>query len=118
MDSRFAAPAETLAPPTTDRRAKGEATIRGPNGQLLIPASVLAQKLGISTRTLRRLELQGKLPAPLRIGRSVRWSVSLIDQWLDAGAPAQARSKQKGPQSRPGSPRLSGGAGRMSVLRS
>jgi predicted DNA-binding transcriptional regulator AlpA len=53
----------------------------------LLTASAVADKLGISIRTLRRLELQGKVPPPLRIGGSVRWPVKLIDAWIEAGAP-------------------------------
>jgi excisionase family DNA binding protein len=54
---------------------------------LLIGAECLANLLQLSTRTLWRLVHAGKIPAPLRIGRSVRWKRSEIEQWIEAGCP-------------------------------
>ena len=42
---------------------------------------------GLSERTLWRLNDSGKLPAPLRIGHSVRWRKSDILQWIEMGTP-------------------------------
>jgi predicted DNA-binding transcriptional regulator AlpA len=33
------------------------------------------------------MDAAGRLPAPLRIGGSVRWRAEEIRDWLDAGAP-------------------------------
>jgi predicted DNA-binding transcriptional regulator AlpA len=30
----------------------------------------------------------GKLPAPIRIGSSVRWNADIIDEWIRNGCPA------------------------------
>jgi len=53
----------------------------------LITAKVLAEMLSLSKRQVFRLNSCGKLPAPIRIGGSVRWSEKTISDWLAAGAP-------------------------------
>ncbi|MCX5638137.1 MAG: AlpA family phage regulatory protein [Planctomycetota bacterium] len=53
----------------------------------LITAKVLAEMLSLSKRQVFRLNSCGKLPAPIRIGGSVRWSDKTISDWLAAGAP-------------------------------
>ncbi|MBL7143305.1 MAG: AlpA family phage regulatory protein [Phycisphaerae bacterium] len=53
----------------------------------LLSAKVLGQMLSLSKRQVFRLNSCGKLPAPIRIGGSVRWAESTIAQWLRAGAP-------------------------------
>jgi len=53
----------------------------------LLTAKTLGEMLSLSKRQIFRLNSCGKLPAPLRIGGSVRWAESTIDQWLKAGAP-------------------------------
>jgi len=54
---------------------------------LLIDAGGLAELLGLSLRTVRRLDCSGKLPRPVRIGGAVRWRVEEIAVWLQAGCP-------------------------------
>jgi predicted DNA-binding transcriptional regulator AlpA len=41
----------------------------------------------VSPRTLWRLLSAGKLPEPIRVGRSVRWRMSDIREWIDSGCP-------------------------------
>lgn len=52
----------------------------------------LAMEFGTCERTIRRMVLRGELPAPIRIGRSVRWPASVIRAWVQdraaAGIPA------------------------------
>jgi excisionase family DNA binding protein len=45
----------------------------------------LAQRLKLSTATVRRYVRSGLLPAPLPFGRggALRWSRKAIEQWLD-----------------------------------
>jgi predicted DNA-binding transcriptional regulator AlpA len=43
--------------------------------------------LGLGIRTIRTLDAAGKLPAPVRIGGRVLWSVREIRQWIAAGCP-------------------------------
>lgn len=51
----------------------------------------LAQMLGVSTRHISAMNSAGKLPAPVRFGRSVRWLAKEIQEWLAAGAPHRDR---------------------------
>lgn len=56
------------------------------NGKLLT-AKALGEMLSLSKRQIFRLNSCGKIPAPIRIGGSVRWATSTIAAWLEAGAP-------------------------------
>jgi prophage regulatory protein len=53
----------------------------------LLTAKELGARLSLSKRQVFRLNSCGKLPAPIRIGGSVRWAESTITKWLAAGAP-------------------------------
>ena len=53
----------------------------------LLSAKTLGQRLSLSKRQIFRLNSCGKVPAPIRIGGSVRWSEQEISDWLNAGAP-------------------------------
>jgi len=50
----------------------------------------LANMLDVSTGTVRRWWATGILPAPLKIGRSIRWRNADIQAWLEAGCPHMA----------------------------
>jgi excisionase family DNA binding protein len=58
----------------------------------LIAATAAAVLLGISTRHLLRLRDMGDIPAPLKIGRSVRWRRAELRDWLSAGCPSPRRT--------------------------
>ena len=60
---------------------------RNHESRLAISARELAQMLGVSLRQIWRLNASGKLPRPLRIGGSVRWSRQEIVEWFEAGCP-------------------------------
>ena len=53
----------------------------------LINAKTLGQLLALSKRQVFRLNSCGKIPEPIRIGGSVRWSAQECSDWLAAGAP-------------------------------
>ena len=57
--------------------------------RLALPAAEVAKLLGISQRHLWKLNASGRLPAPIRLGRSVRWRLDELRAWLDAGCPAR-----------------------------
>lgn len=60
----------------------------GKNGQsLAVDAAELAKLLSVSVRHVRRMDSAGKLPEPIHIGRCVRWKLSEIGSWCDAGTP-------------------------------
>lgn len=54
-----------------------------------VPLRVLARKLHVSDRTIRRWLKEDKLPQPIRIGRSPLWKSKEVDEWLvaDSGLP-------------------------------
>lgn len=66
-------------------------TDRTESEQLLLPASEAARLLGISKRHLHTLNCSGRLPAPIRLGRSVRWNGDELRAWIDAGCPERSR---------------------------
>lgn len=53
----------------------------------LLTAKTLGQMLSLSKRQIFRLNSCGKIPAPIKIGGSVRWSAQEISAWLAASAP-------------------------------
>ncbi len=62
-------------------------TISEDKTPLALSASELAARLNVSLRHIRRMDAAGKVPKPVRLGASVRWSVAEIEAWLEAGAP-------------------------------
>lgn len=59
--------------------------------QLLVTAAQAARMLGISERHFYKLHSSGRVPRPIRLGRTVRWRAAEFEQWLEAGAPNRAK---------------------------
>ncbi len=57
------------------------------NKAKLLTAKKLANILEVSKRTVFRLNTQGKIPEPVKIGGSVRWIKTEIDLWINSGCP-------------------------------
>lgn len=57
---------------------------------LLVTGGLLALLLGVSKRHIERLDVSGKLPDAVRLGRSKRWRRAEIEAWLLAGCPDRA----------------------------
>jgi predicted DNA-binding transcriptional regulator AlpA len=57
---------------------------------LLIPDVQAAALAGVSRATWHRLRVQGKVPAPVRLGRAVRWNRADIVAWIEAACPDSA----------------------------
>ncbi len=53
----------------------------------LLSVRELANRLKVSTRHVWSLLSSGRLPEPVRVGRSVRWRADDIDQWIRLGCP-------------------------------
>lgn len=54
----------------------------------LLSAKELAKMLSLSKRQIHRLNSCHRLPAPIRIGGSIRWDLERdIKPWLATGAP-------------------------------
>lgn len=58
--------------------------------RLVLPAEDVAKLLDISERHVWALNANGRLPRPIRFGRSVRWSLEELRAWLAAGAPKRS----------------------------
>lgn len=52
---------------------------------LVVTVDEVAKMLRLSKRSVWRLRSAGVLPAPLRLGNSVRWLKSDIDAWIAGG---------------------------------
>ena len=58
-----------------------------------LKATELAVVLGCCRRTIYRRDDAGEIPAPVRIGRQVRWRTDEVKAWLDARCPRRDRSE-------------------------
>ncbi len=58
---------------------------------LLVSGATAARLCGISARTWRRLELAGRVPTAVHIGRLRRWSVHDLSEWARHGCPGRDR---------------------------
>jgi predicted DNA-binding transcriptional regulator AlpA len=58
-----------------------------PLDALLIHDTEAAHMAGVSRAHWHRLRASGKVPAAVRLGRSVRWRRAEIEQWILAGCP-------------------------------
>lgn len=54
-----------------------------------VPAPGVAQILSVSVRMVGKMNSSGRLPRPIHLGRSVRWSVAELEAWLAADAPSR-----------------------------
>jgi excisionase family DNA binding protein len=57
--------------------------------RVLLTSEDLPRLLGISERTLWRLLSGGRVPEPVRIGRSTRWRLAEVKDWIERGCPAR-----------------------------
>ncbi len=55
----------------------------------LLTAGDLAKRLRVSLRQVRKLHSEALVPAPVRLGRSVRWRGSEVGKWIEAGCPSR-----------------------------
>jgi len=53
----------------------------------LMTAGDLARRLKVSLRQVRKLHSEALVPAPVRLGRSMRWRGSEVGKWIEAGCP-------------------------------
>ena len=57
------------------------------NNALLIDVEELAKTLNISKKHVLRLRTAGKIPQPIKLGKSCRWSIKEIEAWIIADCP-------------------------------
>lgn len=55
----------------------------------LVRLTEVCRILGISRAHASRLNVSGRLPRPIRLGRAVRWSTSELGRWIAAGCPTR-----------------------------
>ncbi|MBX3354866.1 MAG: helix-turn-helix domain-containing protein [Phycisphaeraceae bacterium] len=58
---------------------------------VLLTAGDVACQLSCSPRHVRRMSERGAMPAPVKVGRLVRWDRDAIERWVASGCPALAR---------------------------
>jgi len=56
---------------------------------LLVDARAAARMLGVGKTKLYSMLSAGQVPAPIRLGRAVRWRASELCDWCAAGCPSR-----------------------------
>ena len=67
-----------------------------PSTQLLLSVKEVAGALAVGQRTVWRLIATGQIPAPFRIGRSVRWRKASFERWLEKRERDALREQKSG----------------------
>ena len=62
----------------------------------LLDVQQTAAFLQLSPRTVERLTAQNALPGFRRIGRSARWSRTVLHRWIQQGCPENAEEFERG----------------------
>lgn len=62
--------------------------------RVLLTVREVARLLHLGERTIWKLNTAGEFPAPVRIGRAVRWDRRVVEAWL-AEKNAEAQKKQE-----------------------
>lgn len=57
--------------------------------RLGLTAEDVAAVLSVSPRHIWKLNATGAIPAPIRLGRAVRWRADELRAWLAAGCPSR-----------------------------
>ena len=72
--------------------------------QLIFKSSV-AQRLGVSERTIEKLVKACKFPPPLKLGKNAMWAQEVVENWLEQALkpqltwePPKRRSRATNPQ--------------------
>lgn len=62
----------------------------------LLTVKDVAKALRVSPRQVWKLSSSGRLPAPVRLSRSVRWRSADIKRWVELGCPNREEFEAKG----------------------
>ena len=69
--------------------------VRSLRQPLLISVEEVSDLLGISVRSVWRLHSSHQIPEPVRLAGSVRWRLSEVRDWVDAGCPPLDNGKPR-----------------------
>lgn len=64
-----------------------------PKGRQLGDITIVAKKCDCSKMHIRRLSDADRMPRPIRLGRSLRWDLAVIDQWIADRCPDLRKAK-------------------------
>ncbi|MCA9196037.1 MAG: helix-turn-helix domain-containing protein [Planctomycetales bacterium] len=64
--------------------------------QQLMNVSQVAELLGVSAKHVGRLSEAGGMPRPVRLGRSKRWRMAEVQNWIQNGCQKVQPSKRGG----------------------
>lgn len=76
-------------------RARTHTTSPSSNARLISIAE-FAERIRRSRRSIEKDVEAGRVPPPIRVGRSVRWRLSDIEQWIAMGCPPREPSSGEG----------------------
>ena len=68
----------------------------GTNQAELMAVGQLAKRLRVSVRHVYRMNKNGLIPRPLKIGACNRWREDEISEWMKAAAPVRAEWEKQG----------------------
>ena len=58
-----------------------------PDRKWLVSAASVSWCFDADERTIRRWSRDGRMPPPVKIGKSVRWDADVIREWIKQGCP-------------------------------
>jgi predicted DNA-binding transcriptional regulator AlpA len=73
----------------TENKSMHGSEVDQPTRPLLVPARLAANMCGKSLRTWRAWDAAGRIPRPIRIGRSTLWGLEELREWVAAGCPTR-----------------------------
>lgn len=62
---------------------------------LMVDAKRAAALFGLNSRTWYRFNAAGKCPAPMHLGRALRWDVEELTEWKRAKCPPREKWEQQ-----------------------
>lgn len=82
--------AELIKPAFPQNRNDSGGSKQSDDQTLLIDSRHVAKMLKLSGRTIWKMQNNGDMPPPIRIGTSVRWRIEDLKKWVSDGCPARA----------------------------
>ena len=85
---------EIFANTLRDAASAGHGNLAAKANNVMLPISLVMQRVGLSRPSIYRLMSHGDFPRPLRVGvRGVRWRSEDIDHWLAGREVAGSESR-------------------------